>query len=120
MMWYKKLVHMSRKLAVPLSRARARLFQLADLVSTSDGTVVLERRGGAESVVLVREARLAYLEAKLAELEARDAAPFKLAGSLVSPVGDEQILEGLRAIRREWSATPAAPAARSRTSRRGR
>jgi hypothetical protein len=111
---------MAKKVTLPLSSARARLFQLADLVSQSGEIVVLERRGGAEPVALVREARLAYLEARVAEIDKRTGAPFRLAGSLETAVDAGQVAEDLRAIRREWSADANAPTARPRPTRRRR
>jgi hypothetical protein len=109
---------MARKLRVPLSTARARLFKLADLVSNSDGAVVvLERRGHTEPVALVREARLAYLESRVAELEKREEVPFRLAGSLATPLDDAQLEQALRAIRIEWTPGPIERTARPRVKR---
>jgi hypothetical protein len=101
---------MLRRLRVPISQARARLFLLTDLVrSAGDETVVVfDQRGGVEPVALVREARLAYLEARVNELEQRERQPFTLAGSLVSALDDDGLDEALRVIRKEW--TPGAPA----------
>jgi hypothetical protein len=100
---------MSKRLRVPISKARARLFQLTDLVrSAGDETVVVfDQRGDVEPVALVREARLAYLEARVNELEKRALQPFKLAGSLVSALDDDGLDEALRVIRKEW--TPGTP-----------
>ena len=80
---------MGKRVRVPISTARAKLFQLTDLVRTSgdDTVVVFEQRGGLEQVALVRETRLAYLEARVTELDKRDAKPFSLAGSLTSDLG---------------------------------
>lgn len=105
---YSKLVQeldMGKRLRVPISTARATLFQLTDLVRTSgdDTVVVLEQRGGPEQVVLVREARLAYLEARVTEIEKRDEQPFRLAGSLTSDVDDGILERVLRDIRTECS-----------------
>jgi hypothetical protein len=101
---------MTKRLRVPISKARARLFQLTDLVRSAgdDTVVVFDQRGDAEPVALVREARLAYLEARVNELEQRDRQPFKLAGSLVSALDDDGLDEALRVIRKEW--TPGTPA----------
>ena len=87
-----------KRVRVPISAARARLFQLTDLVRTADdGTiVVLEQRGGLESVAMVREARLAYLEARVSELERREANPYALAGSLASELDDDALERSLR------------------------
>jgi hypothetical protein len=96
---------MGRRVNVPISAARAKLFQLADLVRSSgeDAVVVLEQRGEPERIALVREARLAYLEARVSELERRQRQPFKLAGSLASDLDDARLDAALRAIRQEWT-----------------
>jgi hypothetical protein len=115
---------MAKRVSVPISTARKQLFDLADLVRTSDDTVVvLEQRGGVERVAMVREARLAYLEARVAELAGRDRPAFQLAGSLSSDLEDEALERSLRELRLEWSAGRSA-AARSvnagrRRTRRG-
>jgi fructose-1-phosphate kinase PfkB-like protein len=87
-----------------MSTARAKLFQLTELVRTSgDATVVvLEQRGGAEPVALVREARLAYLEERVKQLDARQQKPFTLAGSLASDLDDAALGQVLREVRRGW------------------
>lgn len=109
-----------KKLTVPISTARAELFTLSDMVRNSaDGTfVVLEQRGEAEQVALVRESRLAYLEARVTELDGQrqKRTPFRLAGSLSSALGDDALDEVLGQIRKEWSA--AAPASGTPRSRR--
>lgn len=97
---------MARRVKVPISTARAKLFQLTDLVRAGDDTVVvLEQRGGKDNVALVREARLAYLEARTAEAEKREqkpAKPWRLAGSLKLLVSPEELEASLKASRREW------------------
>lgn len=92
---------------VPISSARTRLFELADLLRNSDDetTVVFEQRGKGEGIALVRESRLAYLEARVAALEKQDAKPFSARGSLKLAVSDAEFEDGLRQIRREWSRT---------------
>jgi hypothetical protein len=112
---------MSKRVNVPISAARAKLFQLADLVrsSSEDAVVVLEQRGEPDRVALVREARLAYLEARVSELERRERSPFKLAGSLASDLDDVSLDAALRTIRQEW--TPRnGPALAGQGSTRGR
>jgi 2-phospho-L-lactate guanylyltransferase (CobY/MobA/RfbA family) len=96
---------MAKRVNVPISSARARLFHLTDLVRTSgdDTVVVLEQRGAGERVALVREARLAYLEARAGELERREKPAFTLAGSLASDLDDDSLVDALRAIRKEWT-----------------
>ena len=103
---------MAKRIHVPVSTARAKLFELTDLVRSSDDdtVVVLEQRGGLQPVALVREARLAYLEARVAELDKRTERPFALAGSLTSNLDDRSLDASLRAIRMGW--TPAARSAR--------
>ncbi len=97
---------MAKRVKVPISTARAKLFQLTDLVRAGDDTVVvLEQRGGKDNVAIVREARLAYLEARAAEAEKRDvkpAKPWRLAGSLKLLVSPEELDASLKDIRKEW------------------
>lgn len=107
---------MVKRVKVPLSSARSDLFKLAELVRQSrDATVVvLEGRGGLEPVALVREARLAYLEERVAQMDTSTAQPFSLAGSLASGVDDETLAASLLDLRRAWSkpdgsAPPAPP-----------
>lgn len=96
-----------KRLRVPISSARSRLFELADLVrgSADDTVVVFEQRGGREGLALVRESRLEYLEARVRELEKQDDTRFKARGSLALAVSADEFEEALRQIRREWSRT---------------
>jgi hypothetical protein len=96
-----------KRLKLPISSARRQLFELADLVRKSgdDTVVVFEQRGQGEGVALVRESRLAFLEARVAELDKRATKPFTARGSLKLAVSEEEFEEGLRQIRREWSRT---------------
>ena len=96
-----------KRVKVPISSARSRLFELADLVRDAgdDTVVVFEQRGKGEGVALVREARLAYLEARVAQLESAQAKPFSVKGSLRPAVGADELEAGLKQIRREWSRT---------------
>ena len=95
---------MAKYKRVPISTARGELFKLAELVRQSrDGTiVVLEGRGGVESVALVREARLAYLEDRVARMDKQAPAPFTLAGSLATGLDDEKLAATLRELRQAW------------------
>jgi hypothetical protein len=114
---------MPRKVRVPISSARSRLFQLTEMVRAGDDTVVvLEQRGSTEHVALVREARLAYLEARAAEAEKREAKPFRLQGSMTSTLSDDELDDVLRDIRRGWNTpSPATPqAGNNRDGRRRR
>ena len=92
-----------------MSKARAKLFALADLVrgSGDDTAVVLEQRGGGEGVALVREARLTYLEDVVKQMEKPSEKPFTLAGSLSSELDDEALTELLKELRKEWGQPPA-------------
>ena len=92
-----------------MSKARARLFALADLVrgSGDDTAVVLEQRGGGEGVALVREARLTYLEDVVKQMEKPSEKPFTLAGSLTSGLDDKALTALLKGLRKEWDAAPA-------------
>lgn len=114
---------MARRLRIPISKARSQLFQLTDLVRSGDDTVVvLEQRGGKDPVVLVREARLAYLEARAAEVDKRETKAFQLKGSITTTLSDEELEEVMRDIRRGWGPPMAssAPAARLSDVRRRR
>ena len=92
-----------------MSKARAKLFALADLVrgSGDDTAVVLEQRGGGEGVALVREARLNYLEDVVKQMEKPSEKPFTLAGSLSSELDDKALTELLKDLRKEWGDAPA-------------
>lgn len=90
-----------------MSKARARLFELADLVRQGDDTVVvLEERGSADAVALVREARLNYLEDSVKHAAQREVTVFKVAGSLSSKLDDEELLGVLKDLRKAWQAAP--------------
>jgi len=91
-----------------MSKARAQLFALADLVrgSGDDTAVVLEQRGGGEGVALVREARLNYLEDAVKQVEKPSEKPFKLAGSLSSELDDKALTKLLKDLRKEWDPAP--------------
>ena len=92
-----------------MSKARAQLFALADLVrgSGDDTVVVLERRGVGEGIALVREARLNYLEDVVKQMEKPSEKPFKLAGSLSSELDDKALTELLKDLRMDWGDAPA-------------
>jgi hypothetical protein len=116
---------MAKRVRVPISTARGQLFQLAELVRRSgDGSVVvLDQRGEPESVALVREARLAYLEERVMTMDRKQAGGFTLAGSLASSTSAAGLEQALRAIRHEWESDrtadpPGRPRARAR--RRGK
>ena len=92
-----------------MSTGRARLFELAELVRSSgdDTVVVLEQRGGGEGVALVREARLAYLEDRVMQMDKQAEKPFALAGSLSSDLDDRALIGVLQELRKAWSGEPA-------------
>jgi hypothetical protein len=92
---------------IPVSKARARLFELAELVKRGDDTVVvLEQRGSAEGVALVREARLNYLEDRVKQMDETPAKVFRVAGSLSSPLDDEEVTDLLAELRKAWTTSP--------------
>ncbi|MPZ18013.1 MAG: hypothetical protein GEV06_08885 [Luteitalea sp.] len=93
---------MAKKVVLPLAKARAKLYELADHVASSpDAVVYLEHRGKKERLALVREARLAYLEATVERAQARVTKPFKLAGSLQTTLSDEELEAALAEAKRE-------------------
>lgn len=104
---------MAKRVTVPISAARKTLFQLTNLVRTSadDTVVLLEQRGTTERVALVRESRLAYLEAQVDRLHKREEKPFKLVGSLKTSLDDEALEKALRQIRKEWTPALRGPSA---------
>ena len=91
---------------VPISKARARLFELAELVrhAGDDTAVVFEQRGAAESVVMVREAHLNYLEDRVKQIDKQKDKPFVLRGSLSSDLKDDELLAVLKDLRKAWGA----------------
>ncbi len=99
---------MAKRVPVPISTARKQLFHLADLLRKSgdDTVVVLEQRGGVERVAMVREARLAYLEAKVDEIAKAHKRPFKLAGSLRTHLSEDAIEQVFRELRKGWTRRP--------------
>ena len=94
-----------KRIKVPISSARSRLFELADFVRKGgdDTVVVFEQRGGLEGVALVRESRLEYLEARVKELEKKGKKPFRLRGSLKLVGSENELEEALRDIRKGWT-----------------
>ena len=91
-----------------MSRARPRLFELAELVRRGDDTVVvLEQRGRGEGVALVREARLNYLEDRVKQIEKEEEKPFKLAGSMSTDLSADELLALMKELRKAW--TPSKP-----------
>jgi hypothetical protein len=93
---------------MPMSKARARLFELAELVRCSDDdtAVVLEQRGSGEGIALVREARLNYLEDRVKQIEKPSEKPFRVAGSLSSGMDDEALTGVLKELRKAWGSAP--------------
>jgi hypothetical protein len=94
-----------------MSRARAKLFELAELVRSAgdDTAVILEQRGGGEGVALVREARLDYLEDRVNQMERPSEKPFTVAGSLSSGLDDEALTDVLKDLRKAWGRAPVRP-----------
>jgi len=82
-----------------ISEARRKLFELAEYVAAQDGVVFIEHRDKRERVALVSEARLNYLEASLRELRRQVVKPFRLAGSIVSELSDDELEHALQELR---------------------
>jgi hypothetical protein len=96
-----------------MSRARARLFDLAALVRRSDDTaVILQQRGHGEGVALVREARLNYLEDRMAQTDKVPEKAFTLAGSMSTDLSEAELVALMKDLRHAWS--PGRPAATPR------
>ena len=93
---------------MPITTARARLFELAELIRKAgdDTAVVLEQRGGGEAVALVREARLTYLEDRVRQMDKQPEKPFTLAGSLTSDLDDRSLDAVLKDLRKAWVPAP--------------
>ena len=64
--------------------------------------MVLEQRGIAEPVALVREARLAYLEERVTRIERPHERRFSLAGSHASHLDEGSLEQAVRELRRHW------------------
>ena len=105
---YILVVRMAKRVRVPVSSARSRLFDLLDMVRASDGsaTVVLEQRGKPDGIALVREARLAYLEERVMHMDEQHEAAFTLGGSLAAEVDDATLELALRDLRMDWGVRP--------------
>lgn len=93
-----------KRIAVSISSARSRLFELAELVRQGgdDTVVVFEQRGTPEGLALVRESRLQYLESRVRELD-KAQEPFALQGSLKLAVTEDEFEAELKDIRRGWT-----------------
>lgn len=86
--------------AVPLTEARARLFQLVeDLLECRTDRVALSHRAHEERVVLLRAGDVERMEAELAALRRRSAVsePRPLYGCMTSTEPVEEILADIRA-----------------------
>ena len=86
--------------AVPLTEARARLFQLVEeLLTGRRDRVALSHRGHEERVVLLRAGDVDRMEAELAALRRRSAVsePRPLYGCMTSTEPVEEILADIRA-----------------------
>jgi hypothetical protein len=95
-----------------MSKARARLFELAEFVRKGDdAAVILEQRGHVDGIALVREARLEYLEDRVSKADQADEKPFRLAGSMSTDLSADELLALMKDLRKGWD--PAAPVRRS-------
>ena len=92
---------------MPLTTARSRLFEIAELVRRgADDAVILDQRGHAEGIALVRESRLKYLEDRVMQMDKELDKPFTVAGSLTSPLEEEELEQVLKALRKAWTPPP--------------
>lgn len=83
--------------SITISQARAKLFDLVDQVLKTDQVVWIRHRDRDSRVALVSEERLKQLESAIRALR-RGGRPFKLAGSIRIPPGEdvERILSDIR------------------------
>ena len=91
-----------KKKRMTVAEARAKLYDLVEYVTkTPDSSVVIEHRDRKERAVLVDEGHYKYLEAMTQEAK-KGARPFKLAGSILTPVGvaELDVEEMLAEVRR--------------------
>src|SRR5687768_6953699 len=80
-----------KKKRMTVAEARAKLYDLVEYVTeTPDSLVVIEHRDRKERAVLVDEGHYKYLEAMAKEVK-KDAKPFRLAGSILTPAGAAEI-----------------------------
>ena len=80
-----------KKKRMTVAEARAKLYDLVEYVTeTPDSAVVIEHRDRKERAVLVDEGHYKYLEAMAKEVK-KDAKPFRLAGSILTPEGVAEI-----------------------------
>jgi hypothetical protein len=77
---------------IKISQARSRLPELARyLARHPDQVVLVEHRDLDDRMVLMTEGRLRYLETLIEELRKQVGRPFRLAGSITSGLGDEEL-----------------------------
>jgi hypothetical protein len=87
---------------INISEARGRLPELARyLARHPDRVVLVEHRDLDERIALTTERHLRYLEAVAQELKARVGKPFRLEGSVTSPLTDEELDAALEKLRAE-------------------
>jgi len=87
---------------INISEARGRLPELARyLARHPDQVVLVEHRDLDERIALTTERHLRYLEAVVQELKGRVNKPFRLHGSISSPLSDEELDAALEALRAE-------------------
>jgi hypothetical protein len=95
---------MAKRMRMPLTRARSRLFEVAALVRESgdDTAVILDQRGHTEGIALVREAHLQYLEDRVAQMD-KKSKPFTVPGSLSSSLKSGELEALLKELRKAWA-----------------
>jgi hypothetical protein len=89
---------------INISEARGKLPELAKyLARHPDRVVLVEHRDLDERIALTTERHLRYLEAMVHELKSRASQPFRLQGSISSPLSDEELDAALKELREKRS-----------------
>ena len=87
---------------INISEARGKLPELARyLARHPDRVVLIDHRDLDERIALTTEGRLRYLEAVVHELKSRVSRPFRLEGSVSSPLSGEELDAALEQLRTE-------------------
>ena len=91
---------------INISEARGKLPELARyLARHPDQVVLVEHRDLDERIALTTERHLRYLEVVVQELKDRVSKPFRLEGSVFSPLSDEELDAALDRLRAERART---------------